>query len=262
LKKLIVLLSFLVASCNNLTAKELPTPTSNPVQEVIVKDNFLLELDEKNFISSLEYVINELMLRDPELGQVLLGCDIAISYSPTAEDVSIIGNSANGLSNCAITLIRQVDYSTPDSIWSEYNPNQPNGRSIVAAVIPIGESNFPLMVIPEGVLDAEYFIRVMGHEAFHMLRFLKGENCPAGADKSCEINEEVLAFNRQFELLDYYLIKTGQVQTYKERGLTFLPGTSELNQTAVKLEYALYFLNKEGLLYQYLYEQNYGEGFK
>jgi hypothetical protein len=234
----------------------MPTALAVPVQD----DNFLLTLDEENFIPSLEYVINHLIIRDPELGNILLGCDIATTYSPTAEDVSIIANSQNGVSNCAITFIREEDYSTPDSIWAEYNPVQESGRSLVAAVLPLGEDNFPMMVIPQGHYDAEYFIRVIAHETFHMSRFLKNQNCPPRADKSCEINEEVLAFQRQFELLDAYLIKTGQVESYKESGLSFLPGSSEMNKDAVKHEFSLYFLNKDNLLYEYLYDMNYGEG--
>lgn len=270
MKYLIFVLLLVLASCGSQTAAletktvEMPTVTAVVEStEVPVRDgNVLLILNEETFVSNLEYVISELVVRDPELGNVLLGCDLAVSYSPTAEDVSIVRPSLNGKSDCAVTLIRQVDYSTPDSIWSEYNPNQPNGRSLVAAVIPLGDSEFPLMVIPENTFDAEYFIRVMGHEAFHMLRFLRDQNCPVTAEKSCEINEEVLAYQRQFELLEAYLIKTGQMESYQEKGLTFLPGTSDINKDAVRHEFSLYFLNKDGLLYDYLFDMNYGEGFK
>ncbi len=270
MKYLVIVFLFVLSSCSSKTAAlptktaEMPTATAVPVstQVPVQDDNFLLILNEGTFISNFDFVINELLARDPELGNVLLGCDIAVSFSPTAEDVSIVRPSLNGKSDCAVTLIRQVDYSTSDSIWGDYNPNQPNGRSLVAAVIPLGESEFPLMVIPENTFDAEYFIRVIGHEAFHMLRFLRDQNCPATAEKSCEINEEVLAFQRQFELLEAYLIKTGQMESYQEKGLTFLPGTSDINKDAVRHEFSLYFLNKDGLLYDYLFDMNYGEGFK
>jgi hypothetical protein len=280
MKYLLIIFLLVFSACGKVTQNEIinptvvaetdtaPVPTTNTgindfmgPEKYTPMGNFLISLDEQNFILSLEYVFNELLIRDSELGNVLLGCDIATTYSPTAEDVKIIANSQNGISNCAITLIREEDYSSSDSIWAEYNPVQESGRSLVAAVIPIGDSNFPLMVIPEGNYDAEYFIRVIGHETFHMSRFLNGENCPAMAEKSCKINEEVLAFKRQFELLEYYLVSTDQVESYKERGLTFLPETSDLNKTAIKHEYALYFLNKDNLLYEYLYDQNYGEGY-
>ena len=280
MKKYIFLLLFclMIASCSNTaevvsptvaaeTEVVAPVPTTNTgVSEATGPEkytpmpNFLLYLNEESFLDSLGYVFNEMLIRDPELGNVLLGCDIATTYSPTAEDVSIIANSQNGVSNCAITFIREEDYSTPDSIWAEYNPVQESGRSLVAAVIPVGEDDFPLMVIPEGHYDAEYFIRVIAHETFHMSRFLKNQNCPPTADKSCEINEEVLAFQRQFELLDTYLSYTGQENSYKEKGFTLLPGSSEMNEVAVKHEYALYFLNKDNLLYEYLSDMNYGEG--
>jgi hypothetical protein len=273
----LLFLCFFIASCGNTTQVVSPTvvavtetlvpiPTTNTgVSKVMGPEkytpqgNFLLYLNEENFLDSLGYVFNEMLIRDSELGNILLGCDIATTHSPIAEDIQVTAESANGVSNCAITLIREEDYSTPDSIWAEYNPVQESGRSLVAAVIPLGEDSFPLMVIPEGHYDAEYFIRVLGHETFHMSRFLKGENCPATADKSCEINEEVLAFQRQFELLDTYLSYTGQENSYKEKGFTLLPGSSEMNEVAVKHEYALYFLNKDGLLYEYLYDMNYGE---
>lgn len=277
MKKYIFLLLFclMIASCSNTAEVVSPTfvaeyvapiPTTNTgINEALGPEkytpmpNFLLYLNEESFLDSLGYVFNELLIRDPELGNILLGCDIATTYSPTAEDVSIIANSQNGVSNCAITFIREEDYSTPDSIWAEYNPVQESGRSLVAAVIPVGEDDFPLMVIPEGIYDAEYFIRVIAHETFHMSRFLKNQNCPPTADKSCEINEEVLAFQRQFELLDTYLSYTGQENSYKEKGLALLAGSSEMNKVAVKHEYALYFLNKDNLLYGYLYDMNYGE---
>ena len=265
----------MIASCSNTAEVVSPTvvaesvdpiPTTNTgINEALGPEkytpmpNYLLYLNEESFLDSLGYVFNELLIRDPELGNILLGCDIATTYSPTAEDVSIIANSQNGVSNCAIAFIREEDYSTPDSIWAEYNPVQESGRSLVAAVLPLGEDNFPMMVIPQGHYDAEYFIRVIAHETFHMSRLLKKENCPATADKSCWINEEVLAFQRQFELLDAYLAYTGQEASYKEKGFTLLPGSSEMNEVAVKHEYALYFLNKDGLLYEYLYDMNYGE---
>jgi hypothetical protein len=277
MKYIFLVLLLVITSCGNTaevvsptvvaeTEAVAPIPTTNTgVSEALGPEkytpmpNFLIYLNDESFLDSLGYVFNEMLIRDPELGNVLLGCDIATTYSPTGEDVKIIANSQNGVSNCAITLIREEDYSTPDSIWAEYNPVQESRRSLVAAVLPLGEDNFPLMVIPEGHYDAEYFIRVIAHETFHMSRLLKKENCPATADKSCWINEEVLAFQRQFELLDAYLAYTGQEASYKEKGLPLLPGSSEMNEVAVKHEYALYFLNKDGLLYEYLYDMNYGE---
>ena len=277
MKYIFLVLLLVITSCGNTaevvsptiaaeTEAVAPIPTTNTgVSEALGPEkytpmpNFLIYLNDESFLDSLGYVFNEMLIRDPELGNVLLGCDIATTFSPTAEDVSIIANSQNGISNCAITLIREEDYSTPDSIWAEYNPVQESDRSLVAAVLPLGEDDFPLMVIPEGHYDAEYFIRVIAHETFHMSRLLKKENCPATADKSCWINEEVLAFQRQFELLDAYLAYTGQEASYKEKGFTLLPGSSEMNEVAVKHEYALYFLNKDGLLYEYLYDMNYGE---
>lgn len=262
---MMVIVFFLIVSCSKdvpVSPVEAPTPTvvlTPTVVATVAHRNTLLNIDAVSFVSNLKFVIKELIIRDAELGKTLAKCDFAISSSPTASELSIIDKSEQGNGKCAIALIRAVDYSTPDSIWHEYNLSQENDHILIAAVIPLGESDFPLLVIPEGMYDAEYFIRMMGHEAFHTLRYLNNKNCPATAEKSCEIKEEVLAFQRQFMLLDAYLVKTGQVESYEEKGLTYVPGSTEINQLALKHEHILYMRNKEGILYEFLYDMNYGE---
>lgn len=234
-------------------------PTSSPVLQGPVKVepvNQVMVLDEYTFISNISSIVQELMVRSPELGKNLV-CDLAITNSPTSEDIPVVAESSNG-QKCTIMLIRTVDMLSPDSIWSEYAID-PDRRNYVASTLEL-QDGYPLLIVPEGAFDFEYYIRVFGHESFHMARIKSAEDCSSNPNKEeCFIDEEVLAFQVQIELLEYYLKSIGKMDSYEFEGPFLVPGMSDLNIQALRNEHQVYFINKQGGLKDFLTEISYGQ---
>jgi hypothetical protein len=255
MKNLLILVAFVLCACAAPKAalNEFQTPTeiatSTPLSEWTDSP---MEMNEESFLRNISLVLKEVSARTSEIGFTLNQCDLAVSNSPNG----LHGVSITGYRKCVIALIREQDSSIP-GMWNEYAPQ--NGNFLVAATTTPNGNEYPFIVIMEGSYNSEYYVRVMTHEGFHLMRITKGEDCQV-SDSSCFVNEEVMAYKIQFALLENYLKKQGLFDGYKYASPeSYSPkGISEQNIRALEMEHELYFQNKNGKLQEFLSEIGYG----
>jgi hypothetical protein len=255
---LVVLLVFLLFGCaapkavsNELESPTYQIATATPLSKW---EDVVLEMNEKSFMTNITKVLGQVSSRTSEIGFTLNQCDLAISNGPD----SLHGVSITGYRKCVIALIRERDYAIP-GLWNDYAPK--NGNFLVAATTTPNGNEYPFIVIPEGSYNSEYYVRVLTHEGFHLMRIIKGEDCQDSSDLACFLNEEVLAYQIQFALLENYLKKQDLFDGYKYASPeSYSPnGISEQNIRALEMEHELYFQNKDGKLQEFLSEIGYGK---
>ena len=257
MKKLLILVAFVLCACAAPKAalNEFQTPTQiaayTPLSEWTDSP---MEMNEESFIKNISVVLAQVSIRTSEIGFTLNQCDLAVSNGPD----SLHGVSITGYRKCVIALIREKDSAIP-GMWNEYAPH--NGNFLVAATTTPNGNEYPFIVIMEGSYNSEYYVRVITHEGFHLMRITKGEDCQDSSDSACFLNEEVLAYQVQFALLENYLKKQGLFDGYKYASPeSYSPkGISEQNIQALEMEHELYFQNKNGKLPQFLEEIGYGK---
>jgi hypothetical protein len=256
MKLIAVILAFLLLIGCTPMAKtdELEITTSIPATATPLSnwEDVVMEMNEESFVQNISKVLVQLTRSNSEIGFLLNQCDLAVSNGSD----SLHGVSITGYRKCVIALLREEDYSIP-GLWNEYAPR--NGNFLVAATTTPNGNEYPFIVIPEGSYNSGYYVRVLAHEGFHLMRIIKAEDCQ-DSSAVCFLNEEVLAYQVQFALLEDSLKEQKMIDNYKTSAVeNYSPkGINEQNKRALEMEHELYFQNKDGNLAQFLGSIGYG----
>lgn len=238
MKKFVICLVLLLMSCGS--SEGLNFPERNEFnQEIVItpgpteEANRPVYLSQGNFETEMSQIIQEVALLYPQ--SVLPNCEVGYA-DPEGFQVLHYGDK----STCAVLFVSNQLRNSGTGYLAEVFGGD---RMVVAMTTDIVGTDYPLILIPEGAQDFNYWVRVMAHQGHIANRIKQGLNTGSDAEETAK------GYELQFQILG---LQYTPIELAGAPESIVVPGLPEANFQALEWENLLYQKYKEGSLVEFL----------